>query len=197
MFDSSISPRRHATVKRGEVDACDIVTTGCGRVYVFPSELPSFRREAGLNHFSYRVGYVERRDGMWVPRDFGNYPLGAGTGSRDLAVRRVVEDAGWTINGYPEGDTLVPLHIPVALAHERNPIVGGVVLDFGGQVHVAQRIDRSGLRVLETLGSVWSSGDRVMALPDGAGSNEPTVHYSPTDAVHALIAESAFVRTDK
>ena len=182
---------------RGPVAVRDIVTTGCGRVYVYPPDLPQQRREAGLHHYEHRVGYVERENDLWVPRDFGNHRLGFGTRSRAQAIRMVVEDAGWVMPPLSHTDSLIPLRIPVATVSLHNSPRAEVVLDFEGQVHVAVRVERARFQVLATLGAVWASGSRVVALRDGAESRSRTLHYSRADAVHALIAESAFKRLQR
>lgn len=193
MSDPVFTTRPRTTRTRGVAAARNIVTTGCGRVYVFPPDLPVLKREAGLHHYEYRVGYVERDNDLWVPRDFGNHRLGFGTRSRARAIRMVVENAGWTVLPSSHEDALIPLRIPV----QHGDFRAEVVLDFEGLVHVAERVQQTGFRVVETLGAVWPSGSRVVALRDNAESRDRTLHYSRTDAIHALISDSAYVRVPR
>jgi hypothetical protein len=189
----SFSPSR-ARGDRGVIDVEDVVVTGCGRVYVFPPDLPQPFRVAGFNYLAHRAGYVERRDQRWLPRDFGNTPLSDPRWRRVDALKVVLSHAGWRVQGVFPSEKLAPSGVLVALSGAEAAPPMKVLIAGDGRVFVVIQRQLSGpARNYHWVGFVWPSGDRLAALAQDEESSVSTSHRSMTGALTRLATSAGYV----
>ncbi len=172
----------------------DVLVTGCGRVYVFPGDLPQVGRLAGFNQFAHRVGYVERDADLWVAQDLGTVPLGPAMSSRREALERVLRHLGWDSESFcsPAGRV-----VGRAVRNQEVPDrpVGEIVIDELGLVAIEPPRRGRAVRDPYPLGSVWRHGERFATLKKGAHSATVSEYGSLRTAIQALLPAGAFVNS--
>jgi hypothetical protein len=178
----------------GVVDARDVVLSGCGRVYAFPSSVPLTARDAGVHHLRHRVGYVEPWQEKWLPRGFGNNPLGRARESRVDALKVVLAQTGLRVTGTFPVDDLAPIGLQVMLTGAKAGTLSEVLVAGDGRVFVTRGETHGRRRNHHWVGFVWRSGRHIAALGHSQQSSMTTLHRSVAGAVTRLTLDAGYTR---